>query len=110
MTAVADQTGPSTLASGREPAGGRRGRSPRLANAATAALLFIALPLLTAHAMPDLLQQHDYLNLSESVAIAIAALSLNLLLGYAGQISLGHAGLLAGGAFASGIVTSRWGG
>ena len=82
----------------------------RLANAATAALLFVALPLMTAHAMPDLLQQHDYLNLTEGVAIAIAAVSLNLLLGYAGQISLGHAGLLAAGAFASGTVTSRWGG
>jgi branched-chain amino acid transport system permease protein len=84
--------------------------SPRVANAATAALLFLALPLLTSHAMPRLLEQHDYLNLDKGVAIAVAALSLNLLLGYAGQVSLGHAGLLAAGGFASGIVTSRWGG
>ncbi|HEU5034533.1 MAG TPA: branched-chain amino acid ABC transporter ATP-binding protein/permease [Mycobacteriales bacterium] len=74
----------------------------------TAALLFVALPLMTVHAMPKLLQQHDYLNLDVGVSLAVAALSLNLLLGYAGQISLGHAGLLAAGAFASGIATSRW--
>ncbi|HZQ37148.1 MAG TPA: hypothetical protein VFD32_14555, partial [Dehalococcoidia bacterium] len=83
-------------------------RRPRVANAATAALLFITLPLLTEHAMPRLLQQHHYLNLDVGVSLAVAALSLNLLLGYAGQISLGHAGLLAAGAFASGIATTRW--
>jgi branched-chain amino acid transport system permease protein len=36
---------------------------------------------------------------------AIGALSLMLLTGYAGQISLGHAGLLAAGAFTTGILT-----
>jgi len=82
--------------------------TPKLANAATAAVIFAAAPLLTSHAMPRLLQQHDYLNLDVGVALAVAAISLNLLLGYTGQISLGHAGLLAIGAFASGIVTSRW--
>jgi branched-chain amino acid transport system permease protein len=35
---------------------------------------------------------------------AIGALSLMLLTGYAGQISLGHAGLLAAGAFVTGIL------
>jgi branched-chain amino acid transport system permease protein len=35
---------------------------------------------------------------------AIGALSLMLLTGYAGQISLGHAGLLAAGAFTTGIL------
>ena len=36
---------------------------------------------------------------------AIGALALMLLTGYAGQISLGHAGLLAAGAFTTGILT-----
>lgn len=36
---------------------------------------------------------------------SIGALSLMLLTGYAGQISLGHAGLLAAGAFTTGILT-----
>ena len=35
---------------------------------------------------------------------SIGALSLMLLTGYAGQISLGHAGLLAAGAFTVGIL------
>src|SRR5262249_5678211 len=35
---------------------------------------------------------------------AIGALALMLLTGYAGQISLGHAGLLAAGAFTAGIL------
>ena len=97
------------LTSGSRDAASTRARSPRFANALTAALLFISLPLLTEHQMPRLLQSHHYLNLDVGVALAVAAVSLNLLLGYAGQLSLGHAGLLAVGGFTSGIVTSRWG-
>jgi branched-chain amino acid transport system permease protein len=40
---------------------------------------------------------------------AIVAVGLNLLVGYTGQISLGHAGFLGIGAYASAILTSRWG-
>ena len=40
---------------------------------------------------------------SQVFLAAIGALSLMLLTGYAGQISLGHAGLLAAGAFTAGI-------
>ncbi len=39
---------------------------------------------------------------------AIGALALMLLTGYAGQISLGHAGLLAAGAFTTGILFKEW--
>jgi branched-chain amino acid transport system permease protein len=39
---------------------------------------------------------------------AIGALSLMLLTGYAGQISLGHAGLLAAGAFTTGILAREF--
>ena len=35
---------------------------------------------------------------------SVGALSLMLLTGYAGQISLGHAGLIAAGAFTAGIL------
>jgi branched-chain amino acid transport system permease protein len=46
-----------------------------------------------------------YLDLACQVFLAaIGALSLMLLTGYAGQISLGHAGLLAAGAFTAGIL------
>ena len=60
-------------------------------------------------AMPLLFRGSAALVLSEAAAIAIAALSLNLLTGYAGQISLGHAGLLGAGAFACSLVTQRLG-
>jgi branched-chain amino acid transport system permease protein len=41
---------------------------------------------------------------SQALLAAIGALSLMLLTGYAGQISLGHAGLIAAGAFTVGIL------
>ncbi len=40
---------------------------------------------------------------------AVGSLSLMLLTGYAGQISLGHAGLLAAGAFTAGILFKEFG-
>ncbi|MHB1787218.1 MAG: branched-chain amino acid ABC transporter permease, partial [Acidimicrobiales bacterium] len=81
--------------------------SRRRANVATALLIFVVLPPLTSHAMPLLIQQHNWLTLDRSIATALAAMSLNLLLGYAGQISLGHAGLVGLGAFVAGTVASR---
>jgi branched-chain amino acid transport system permease protein len=45
--------------------------------------------------------------LGVGVAYGLMALSLNLLMGYAGQISLGHAGLVAVGAYVSGLATGR---
>ena len=40
---------------------------------------------------------------------AIACVGLNLLIGYAGQISLGHAGFFALGAYGTAILASRYG-
>ena len=39
----------------------------------------------------------------------ILAVGLNLLMGYAGQISLGHAAFFGMGAYASAILTTRFG-
>lgn len=39
---------------------------------------------------------------------ALVALSMNVLMGYAGQVSLGHAAFYGIGAFISGVVTSEW--
>lgn len=61
-----------------------------------------ALPLslvLAAVAIPATLAETQLANLAETVAIAIALLSLNVLLGYAGQISLGQAAFVGTGAF-----------
>ena len=48
------------------------------------------------------------LTLSIVVCYAAAALSLNLLMGYAGQISLGHFALLGCGAFTAGLLLSPY--
>ena len=49
-----------------------------------------------------------YIDLASQVFLAaIGALALMLLTGYAGQISLGHAGLLCAGAFTTGILAKE---
>ena len=49
-----------------------------------------------------------YLDLATQVFLAaIGSLSLMLLAGFAGQVSLGHAGLLAAGAFTAGILSKE---
>lgn len=51
-----------------------------------------------------------YLDIVNQILLAgIGALSLMLLTGFAGQISLGHAGLLAAGAFTVGILSTETG-
>jgi len=72
----------------------RRLRAP----AARRALLPLGL-VAAAVAVPATLGETQVASLTETVAIAIALLSLNVLLGYAGQISLGHAAFVGTGAF-----------
>jgi ABC-type branched-subunit amino acid transport system ATPase component/ABC-type branched-subunit amino acid transport system permease subunit len=79
----------------------------RALNVATALLVVLVLPPLTASAMPHLLTGTNALIGCEAVGFVIAALSLNVLLGYAGQISLGHAAFLGVGALAAGEITSQ---
>ena len=51
-----------------------------------------------------------YINLASQILIAaIFALSLNLLVGYGGMTSLGHASFLGVAAYASALLTSRYG-
>ena len=65
-----------------------------------ALLLLAAVPPVAA-----LLQQPFYLDLLRRVMIfAIAAVSLNLILGYGGMVSFGHAAYLGIGAYAVGIL------
>jgi branched-chain amino acid transport system permease protein len=71
-------------------------------------LACVVLPPLTGWAMPDLLSSAHALTLTYGVSLGIAALSLNLLLGYAGQLSLGHAALLGIGAFAASVMVDRF--
>ncbi|ROR32491.1 branched-chain amino acid ABC transporter permease [Inmirania thermothiophila] len=69
--------------------------------------LFAVLVALLPVAFP-----HNYFVTVVGVTIginAILAVSLNLFMGYAGQISLGHAAFFGVGAYASGILTTRYG-
>ncbi|MDX6216997.1 MAG: branched-chain amino acid transport system ATP-binding protein livM [Frankiales bacterium] len=75
-------------------------RVPILPFALLAAAL---LPGLAARTV--LLNEPHALLLAESCVFAIAGLSLNVLLGYAGQISLGQFAFVGVGAFTTGLVT-----
>ena len=72
-----------------------------------AGVLAAAPPILT-RAVPGLFTDSRALTLGIGVCYAAGAIALNLLMGYAGQISLGHAALLGVGAFTSGVLTDRF--
>lgn len=60
--------------------------------------------------LPFFLPNTYYYHVAITVGLsAIACVGLNLLIGYAGQISLGHAGFLGLGAYASAILTANHG-
>ncbi len=60
--------------------------------------------------LPFVLPNAWYTDVAIHVAIqAVNAIALNLLIGFTGQISLGHAGFFGIGAYGSAILTSRYG-
>jgi len=76
--------------------------TPRTGGVAVLALVVAALPLAISN------------NYFYDVAIQVAfnatvCVGLNLLIGYAGQISLGHAGFFGLGAYGSALLTARYG-
>jgi branched-chain amino acid transport system permease protein len=76
-------------------------RSPRMVVAAACAVLALGLPFV--------LSGFQTLELSYALIFAIAILGLNVLTGYSGQISLGHAAFLAVGAYITAIAKQRYG-
>src|SRR5678810_704891 len=51
----------------------------------------------------------DYLSLASQIAItALFALSLDIILGYAGIVSLGHAAFFGVGAYAAGLIAKHY--
>jgi branched-chain amino acid transport system permease protein len=72
---------------------------------------WIALPLVAALLiLLPFLAGDFYINLASQILIAaIFALSLNLLVGYGGMTSLGHASYLGVAAYMSALLTSRYG-
>lgn len=60
--------------------------------------------------LPPLLPNSFYFDVAINAGIAaIVCVGLNLLIGYAGQISLGHAGFFALGAYSSAVLTDNYG-
>jgi branched-chain amino acid transport system permease protein len=60
--------------------------------------------------LPLLITNKYYVHILQSVGIvSILAYGLNILFGYTGQISLGHAGLYAIGAYTTGLLTVKLG-
>ncbi|WP_374324345.1 branched-chain amino acid ABC transporter permease [Azonexus sp.] len=60
--------------------------------------------------LPFVLPNSFYIDLAVRMAInAIIVIGLNLLIGFAGQISLGHAGFLGIGAYASAVLPTHFG-
>lgn len=60
--------------------------------------------------LPFVVPNSFYLDLAVRMAInAIIVLGLNLLIGFAGQISLGHAGFIGIGAYASAVLPTHYG-
>ncbi len=60
--------------------------------------------------VPFIVPNSFYLDLAIRMAInAVIVLGLNLLIGFAGQISLGHAGFLGIGAYASAVLPTHFG-
>lgn len=73
------------------------------------ALAWAALGVLAAvlAALPYLAPRYFLYTASLIAAHVVIAVGLNLLVGYTGQISLGHAGFVALGAYAAGILAAR---
>lgn len=72
---------------------------------------FIALAALAAAVIYPFVVPNDYFVYVMALAFiyAIAAVGLNLILGYTGQLNLAHAGFMAIGAYAVGIMTVDYG-
>ena len=71
--------------------------------AGTAALIAAAVVL------PFMLSSYHVFELTQVMIYAIAVLGLNILTGYNGQISLGHGGFFAAGAYTAAILMHRYG-
>ena len=65
--------------------------------------------LLTTIAAPFVLNEFWISVLNYAAIAAVGAIGLNLLSGYTGQVSLGHAFFLGVGAYAAAWLTTRWG-
>lgn len=110
------------MADGRQsPAtGGAEGASAAAAAAAAAPpvptvartrwrQLGLAALLVAACILPLLISDYRVFQFTQAIIYAIALMGLNLLMGYNGQISLGHGAFYAVGAYTAAILIDQWG-
>lgn len=69
----------------------------------------IAALIAVAVLLPFTLSKYHVFELTQVMIYAIAVLGLNILTGYNGQISLGHGGFFAAGAYTAAILMHRYG-
>jgi branched-chain amino acid transport system permease protein len=71
--------------------------------------LAAAVAIAAAAGLPFALTNYHVFELTMAMIYAIAVLGLNILTGYNGQISLGHGGFFAAGAYTAAILMHRYG-
>jgi branched-chain amino acid transport system permease protein len=74
-----------------------------------ARLLSVGLALLLLGLAPHVLSSYLLALLTQAIISAMLAMSLDLLLGYTGLASLGHAAYLGLGAYSVGVLTTQYG-
>jgi branched-chain amino acid transport system ATP-binding protein len=82
-------------------------RAPDLSSPQTRSMLAIVAGGAAALAVPAMMGAAQVQGLASTIVLAMSLLSLNVLLGYTGQISLGHAAFVGAGGFAAINVAGR---
>ena len=75
----------------------------------TAGLVLAAYALVKAASLIGFTNDYWQLVLDQSLIIAIGSLGLNIIYGFAGQFSLGHAAFYGIGAYTAGVIGKEWG-
>ena len=88
----------------------RRISAPIFHRVSVAAVALTVAALVALLIVPLVLDNAYYMRIAQQIAFyTIAAIGLNILVGYQGQVSLGHGGLFAVGAYASALLATRLG-
>src|SRR5687768_11143369 len=86
----------------------RRLSAPIFHHVSVAGVALTIASLVALLAVPLLLDNAYYMRIAQQIAFyTIAAIGLNILVGYQGQVSLGHGGLFAVGAYTSALLATR---
>ena len=87
----------------------RRLSAPIFHHVSVAGVALTAASLVALLVVPLLLDNAYYMRIAQQIAFyTIAAIGLNILVGYQGQVSLGHGGLFAVGAYTSALLATRF--